>query len=79
MKRTTERGKTLLRRSVLSLTVFLLFLSVAALAFVKINNSDERIMAIYKYQRLANGTLKQIEEKDFIKQKHKKRFRIKKN
>ncbi|MDY2880271.1 MAG: hypothetical protein SOT34_04975 [Candidatus Borkfalkiaceae bacterium] len=30
MKRTTERGKTLLRRSVLSLAVFLLFLSVAA-------------------------------------------------
>ena len=30
MKRTTERGKTLLRRSVLSFAVFLLFLSVAA-------------------------------------------------
>lgn len=39
---------------------------VAALAFVKTNNSNERIMAIYKYERLANGTLKQIEEKDFV-------------
>ncbi|MDY2880270.1 MAG: hypothetical protein SOT34_04970 [Candidatus Borkfalkiaceae bacterium] len=39
---------------------------VAALAFVKTNNSNERIMAIYKYERLANGTLNQIEEKDFV-------------